>query len=102
MTPLKTLLLGSALALAASPALAASHIMMIDSDSDGMLSEAELDAVNESMNTAIVFSAADSDGDGMLSEPEYTDAAFAEADEDNSNTLDNEEGRRFRELTRGF
>ena len=102
MTSLKSLLLGSALALTAGSALAASHIMAIDADGDGMLTEAELDAVNSNMNSAIVFTAADSDGDGMLSEAEYNDAAFAEADEDDSNSLDLEEGRRFRELTRGF
>ena len=91
-----------AAALIAGPALAQSTMVMIDSDSDGMLTEAELDAANTNMNSAIVFAAADSDGDGMLSEPEYTDAAFAEADEDGSNSLDAEESRRFRELTRGF
>ena len=90
----------ASLALFASAAVAQER-MVLDADGDGMLTEEEFGAAVD-LDTGIVFAAADSDGDGMLSEPEYNDAAFAAADEDNSNSLDTVESNRFREITRMF
>lgn len=94
---LTTLATSASIALLSTVAFAQSG--PLDADNDGMLTEAEFEAAGD---MGMMFSAMDSDGDGMISEAEYNDGARAQADEDNSNSLDPREADRYDELARMF
>ena len=96
---LTTFFTGASIALLSTGAFAASHGGPLDADNDGMLTEAEFEPAG---SMGMMFSAMDSDGDGMISEAEYNDGARAQADEDNSNSLDPREAQTYDELTRMF
>ena len=71
----------------------------LDADNDGMLTETEFAAAAD---MGMVFTAVDSDGDGMVSEEEYNEAARSLADAEQDNDLDDQEFKRYDELTRMF
>lgn len=87
---MKTLMMGSALALM----LTAAHAAGVDWDADasGEIDRSEFDA---GMQTDASFTALDADADGVLSEEEFnagvSDGAFAEWDADASGDLSEEE-----------
>ena len=86
--------------LVSGAASAQTEMMRVDADADGMITAEEYATVETTFGQ--LFVNVDTDEDGMISEEEYNAAAFEVADEDQSNTIDEGEATRYRELTRMF
>ena len=85
--------------LTTAGAFAAAHGGPLDTDGDEMLTEEEFGPVAD---MGVQFAAVDSNGDGMVSEAEYNEAMRSVANEDGDGSLTPAEFQRYDELTRMF
>ena len=99
---LKTTTFAAAIALFAGSAFAQAPINAdgpLDADRDGFLTEQEFAPI---AGAGGVFVAIDSDGDGLISEAEYNEGVRSLADREGDNDLDDRELQRYDELARLF